>query len=45
MAIDPESRDVIRNDEENFLDVDDLLWILTDARTWSSTAGSAAGAS
>jgi uncharacterized protein (TIGR02118 family) len=31
MATDPESRDVIRADEENFLDVDGLTWILTDA--------------
>jgi uncharacterized protein (TIGR02118 family) len=31
MATDPESRDVIRADEENFLDVDHLTWILTDA--------------
>ena len=31
MATDPESRDVIRTDEENFLDVDNLTWILTDA--------------
>jgi hypothetical protein len=31
MATDPESRDVIRTDEENFLDVDHLTWILTDA--------------
>jgi uncharacterized protein (TIGR02118 family) len=31
MATDPESRDVIRADEENFLDVDNLTWILTDA--------------
>ena len=29
MAVDPESRDVIRNDEENFLDPDGLLWMLT----------------
>jgi hypothetical protein len=29
MAIDPESRDVIRADEENFLDTDRLLWLLT----------------
>lgn len=29
MAIDPESRDVIRADEENFLDTDRLLWMLT----------------
>ena len=31
MATDPESRDVIRADEENFLDVDNLTYILTDA--------------
>jgi hypothetical protein len=31
MATDPESRDVIRTDEGNFLDVDNLTWILTDA--------------
>jgi uncharacterized protein (TIGR02118 family) len=31
MATDPDSRDVIRADEENFLDVDNLTWILTDA--------------
>lgn len=31
MATDPDSRDVIRTDEENFLDVDHLTWILTDA--------------
>ena len=31
MATDPESRDVIRTDEENFLDPDNLTWILTDA--------------
>src|SRR4051812_20623330 len=29
MAVDPDSRDVIRADEENFLDADGLLWILT----------------
>lgn len=29
MAVDPESRDVIRNDEGNFLDTDRLLWLLT----------------
>ena len=29
MAIDPESRDVIRADEENFLDTDRLVWLLT----------------
>ena len=29
MAVDPESRDVIRNDEGNFLDPDGLLWLLT----------------
>ena len=29
MAVDPESRDVIRADEENFLDTDGLLWMLT----------------
>lgn len=31
MATDPESRDIIRTDEKNFLDVDHLTWILTDA--------------
>ena len=31
MATDPESRDVIRADEENFLDVEHLTWILTEA--------------
>jgi uncharacterized protein (TIGR02118 family) len=31
MATDPESRDVIRTDEQNFLDADNLTWILTDA--------------
>ena len=31
MATDPDSRDVIRADEENFLDSDNLTWILTDA--------------
>ncbi|MGZ4691466.1 MAG: EthD domain-containing protein [Acidimicrobiia bacterium] len=31
MATDPESRDVIRADEENFLDTDNLTWILTEA--------------
>lgn len=29
MAVDPESRDVIRADEENFLDTDGLVWLLT----------------
>ena len=29
MAVDPESRDVIRADEENFLDTDRLVWLLT----------------
>ncbi len=29
MAVDPESRDVIRTDEENFLDPNGLLWMLT----------------
>jgi hypothetical protein len=29
MAVDPESRDVIRADEEKFLDPDGLLWMLT----------------
>ncbi|MEP6625755.1 MAG: EthD domain-containing protein [Acidimicrobiia bacterium] len=29
MAVDPESRDVIRNDEDNFLDPAGLLWLLT----------------
>jgi len=29
MAVDPDSRDVIRADEENFLDTDGLLWMLT----------------
>ena len=29
MAVDPESRDVIRADEENFLDTDALVWMLT----------------
>jgi hypothetical protein len=29
MAVDPDSRDVIRADEENFLDSDGLLWMLT----------------
>ena len=29
MAVDPESRDVIRNDEDNFLDPAGLLWMLT----------------
>ena len=29
MAIDPESRDVIRADEENFLDTDGLVWLLS----------------
>ena len=29
MAVDPESRDVIRADEENFLDPNGLLWLLT----------------
>ena len=29
MAIDPESRDVIRNDEANFLDPARLVWLLT----------------
>jgi hypothetical protein len=29
MAVDPESRDVIRADEENFLDPAGLLWMLT----------------
>lgn len=29
MAVDPESRDVIRNDEDNFLDPGGLLWMLT----------------
>jgi len=29
MAVDPESRDVIRNDEDNFLDPSGLLWMLT----------------
>jgi uncharacterized protein (TIGR02118 family) len=31
MATDPESREVIRADEENFLDPQRLTWILTDA--------------
>ena len=31
MATDPESRDVIRNDEGNFLDVDGLVYILAHA--------------
>jgi uncharacterized protein (TIGR02118 family) len=31
MATDPDSRDVIRADEENFLDPENLTWILTDA--------------
>jgi hypothetical protein len=31
MATDPDSRDVIRTDEEKFLDSDNLTWILTDA--------------
>ncbi len=29
MAVDPESRDVVRNDEGNFLDPEGLLWLLT----------------
>lgn len=29
MAVDPESRDTIRADEEKFLDTDHLVWILT----------------
>jgi hypothetical protein len=29
MAVDPESRDVIRNDEDNFLDPTRLVWLLT----------------
>lgn len=29
MAVDPESRDVIRTDEQNFLDTDRLVWLLT----------------
>ncbi|MGZ6950950.1 MAG: EthD domain-containing protein [Acidimicrobiia bacterium] len=29
MAVDPESRDVIRTDEENFLDPAGLVWLLT----------------
>jgi hypothetical protein len=29
MAVDPESRDVIRADEEKFLDPDGLVWMLT----------------
>jgi hypothetical protein len=29
MAIDPQSRDVIRDDEEKFLDRDGLVWLLT----------------
>jgi hypothetical protein len=29
MAVDPESRDVIRDDEDNFLDPSGLLWMLT----------------
>ena len=29
MAVDPDSADVIRNDEENFLDPAGLLWMLT----------------
>jgi uncharacterized protein (TIGR02118 family) len=29
MAVDPDSRDVIRADEQNFLDPDGLLWMLT----------------
>ena len=31
MAVDPESRDVIRADEGNFLDTDRLVWLLTGA--------------
>ena len=31
MATDPDSRDVIRADEENFLDSDNLTWLLCDA--------------
>lgn len=31
MATDPDSRDVIRADEENFLDTENLTWILADA--------------
>jgi hypothetical protein len=31
MATDPDSRDVIRTDEEKFLDSENLTWILTDA--------------
>jgi hypothetical protein len=31
MATDPDSRDVIRADEENFLDPDNLTWLLCDA--------------
>ena len=31
MATDPDSRDVIRADEDNFLDSDNLTWLLCDA--------------